>query len=506
MATGMSLVGAVALAACSSASGGEAGDSAGGVARVAISQDVSPAVFYAGDLESGNAVRGLAYNTLTRYDLDSLDPQPELATDWEISPDGLEYTLTLRDDVTFHDGRELTSEDVRTSLEEYADPSHAGQLASTAAQITEFDTSDPHSLGLTLNQPVNNLFDLFQIVPIIDSTDIDGFHSGENYNGTGAFRLTEWQKGTKLEFEANPDYWDGAPLLDGVEALVVSDPQTRISQLRSGQLDLLPSVSPRDRRDLESDSDFQIQVLPGVNNPTYAGFNVTVPGLDDVRVRKAIAYAVDRDRILEEAYQGYGTTLSLPWPEQSPAYDAEKNATFDRDPDSARELVAEVGDIPPIAISYTTSDRQSETVAQIVADNLADAGITVELAGLESGTAISHLRNGTFPGIWIINHTFTQYTPSTLVTSAFPFNEATNGSNFSDPGYTAAVREAWGAQDPHSDAAREAYSRINDALLEHVFLTELIGVEVAAVSTSELRGAEWTKRTALDLSNASFSE
>ena len=507
IAGSVAIAGITALVACSSSSEeSDAGSGSGGIARIAISTDVSPAAFYAGAQDAERNLRGLVYDSLIRYQGDSLDPQPALAEQWEVSEDGLEYTLQLREGVTFHDGREFTSEDVRASLEAYSDPSRTGQLASTAGQISEFDTSDPHVIGLTLKEPVNNFFDLLDIVPIIDKNDIAGFESGENYNGTGAFRLTDWQKGSKLELEANDDYWDGAPELDGVELLVIPDPQTSVSQLRSGQIDVLSAVSPRDRGELSEDPNYTIQEQVGVNSPTYAGFNVDVPGLDDVRVRQAIAYAVDRDRILAEAYQGYGSAISLPWPEQSPAFDAEKNDHFSRDLDKSRELLEEVGDIPPFTLSYPSTSRQLSTVAQIVQDNLSEVGIEVNLEGVEPGVGISHLRNGTFPGIWILNHGFTQYNPSTLVSSAFPFNAQKNGSNFQDPKYTDDVRAAWLAADPTGPEALTAYEAVNDDLLEYTFITELVGQQAASVSTSTLEGIEWTKKSEIDLSDARFVE
>lgn len=155
-------------------------------------------------------------------------------------------------------------------------------------------------------------------MPIIDKNTLADFDAGSGYNGTGAFRFVEWKPSASITFEANEDYWGGAPHLDGVEYLVIPDAQTRVSQLRSGQLDLLLSIAPRDAEQLESDNRYQLVDQTGVERNWYIGANVQAPGISDVRVRQAIAYAVDNDRILADVYQGYGTVGSLPWPDYSP--------------------------------------------------------------------------------------------------------------------------------------------------------------------------------------------
>lgn len=498
----LSLVGSLAVAGCSSAVGqADAGPTEGGILRIGEGLDLVPASIYAG-APTQAAVTGLVYDTLIDYPADSLDAQPDLATSWEIAPDGLSARITLRDDVTFHDGRPMTSEDVEFSIRTYADPQRAGQLARTAALITDYDTSDPHALGLTLSQPAANLLDLFDIVPIIDRNTIGDFETGTAYNGTGAFRFTEWKPGTSITFEANDEYWYGAPNLDGVEIVIVPDAQTRISQLRSGQLDLLLTVSPRDADPLRSDPDFRIVDQAGVERTWYLGADVRSPGLNDVRVRQAIAYAIDRDRILADVYRGHGNVGNLPWPEYSPAYDAEVNATYTLDRERARALVAEVGDIPVIPISYTTGSIESESTAQIIQADLSAVGIETTLVPLDGATNLKNLIGGSYGGLWITGHTYAQYTPATLPTSAFPFNAGKNTSNFIDPDYQRAVDSAWRVADPGSDEALTAYRNLNAELLDNAFVIGLHNSTGLLATTSDLQDFDWSKKAELDLSDA----
>lgn len=500
------LVGALAVTGCNSAVDQAAADTGaevteGGVLRIGDGADLTPASLYSG-APAQAMITGLVYDTLITYPADSLDARPALATTWDISPDGLTVRLGLRDDVTYHDGRPFTSADVEYSLRTYADPTRAGQLARTAALITTYDTSDPHAITLTLSQPAANFLDLLDVAPIIDQYTIDDLGTGKGYNGTGAFRFTGWKPGTSITFEANKDYWGGAPHLDGVEYVIVPDAQTRTAQLRSGQLDMLLSVPPRDADQLADDPSYDVVDQAGVVRTWYLGANVQAPGLNDVRVRQAIAQAVDRDRIVADVYQGHGTVASLPWPEYSPAFDAGLNDTYHHDVARAKALVAEVGTVPSIPISYTTGSAESEAVAQIVQADLAAVGITTTLEPVDTATTLKNLIGGSYGGLWITAHTYAQYTPATLPTSAYVYNADKNTSNFVDPGYQATVAKVWGITDPAGPEAVAAYRTLNTALLDNAFVIGLFNSENELAQSASVHGVDWSKKGELDLSDA----
>ena len=447
---------------------------------------------------------GLVYDQLISYPEDSLEPQPELATGWDVSEDGTSIKISLRDDVKFHDGREMTSDDVRFSLETYSDPTYAGQLARVAQLITDFDTSDPHTITLRLSKPVNNLFDLFEIVPIIDRNTFAEWKTGESYNGTGAFEFVDWHPGSRIEFTSNENYWDGNPTVDGVELLVIPDQQTQFSQLRSGQLDVLLDSAPRDVEAVRNNRAFNVINMAGSEGMVYLGANVAAPDLENKSVRQAISLAVDRERIVEEVYQTGARATNLPWPEYSPAYTDSSNSPA-RDIEKARELIAEAGEIPPITLNYSSATLEHKTAAEIVADNLAEIGIEVVLEPTEYTTMIGHLRDGSFDGLWLLGHGFSQYNPSTLITSAFPFNSEKNSSNFSNEEYAQGVEDAWFTNDPENPEALQAYGEINRMLLDESFVIELAQPNDEIITTGALEGIGWSKRAELDLSDAYFT-
>lgn len=507
----LAILGSGSLAACSSAVGEQAssaGESAnpvrGGTLTLALRDDVSPSALLTNTTTAGATIMGLVYETLTRYPLDSVVPQPVLAKSWNLSDDGLTVTLNLRDDVTFHSGRPFTSADAEFSLRTYSDPKYSAQLRSTATTITGFDSSDPHTLVLTLAHRTGNIFDLFELAPIFDSETFDKTVAGESFIGTGPFVFNSRTPNSQITFDRNPDYWIAErPYLDRVEARIIPDSQARLASLKSGQVTLVmpASLTFRDSQTVSRTSGFETTSLDGAEMQTYLGANVAADGLTDVRTRKAVAYAIDRDRIMSEVYRDSGYAVNLPWPKSSPAYDAAKNSVYTRDVAKARALVSEVGALPTIALTYTGVSPDYEAVAQIVQANLAEAGITVELDPVESSVFVKQLIGAEFKGLWLTSHGFAQFVPSTLTVSAYPFNAAHNASKFSSPAYSAAAEAAWQVSDGSSDEAKKLYADLGTQMLDELFLIE-IGVVVPQVSAAATaRDLAWTKNSQPQFTN-----
>ncbi|MEN0134269.1 MAG: ABC transporter substrate-binding protein [Rhodococcus sp. (in: high G+C Gram-positive bacteria)] len=465
----------------------------GGTARIGVGADLIPATFLSlGNNPTNGGVSANVFDTLVQYPHDSLEPEPRLATSWQLSDDGRRLELALRNDVRFHNGKEFTSRDVEFTLRTYTDPSWNAQFRRTAAAITAFDTSDPHRIVLTLSQPTGNIFDLLAVARILDGDTVDGLKEGRVFNGTGPFTFVSWQPKVALSLARNADYWGGPPHLDGVTFAVVSDDQALVTKLRTGQIDAAYGLPSLDAELAVSRGGFRSHVLEGAESDQYIGINVSAPPLNDVRVRQAIAYAIDRDRILTDVYRGKGYASSLPWPRTSPAYDDEAANTYRRDADRARALVAEIGDVPAIPLNYP-ADRTSRIIAEIIQANLRDVGIAVDLIPTDAAQMTSLLVAGQFPGLWVTQHGFAQMTPSTLAVAAFPFNAVKNASNFLDPGYQAHAVAAWQQQDPTSPEAISAYRELNADLLDSLFLVEIGVVQTEVVVSTNLGGFDWSR-------------
>lgn len=497
------------LAACTSAvnqSKGGGDDNAqpvrGGTLKYGIAVDLVPSNILTNTGTTPYVV-GLVFESLTRYPHDKLEPQPLLATKWTVSPDGKTVTLDLRDDVKFHSGRPFTSKDVEFSIRTYADPKWSAQLKSTAAVVTGFDTSDPHRAVLTLAHPLSNLFDLLDTVPILDSESIDQLGTGDKIVGTGPFKFAQRVPNSQLVFERNPDYRiKDRPYLDRVELNVISDSQAQLNALRTGQIHLADAITYRDLENLAKTDGYGTVRYEGAELQFYVGANVANPALADVRLRQAIAYALDRDRIVSEVFRGAGYALNVPWPKNSPAYDESRNTRYSRDLNKAKQILAQLPKPPKLPLTYNTSLKTYEETAQIVQANLAEIGIEVELTPVDNATFVKQLIGGQFPGLWVTDHSWAQFVPSTLTVSAYPFNALKNASHYENPAYVAAADAAWQLPDGSGPDAVRAYQALSDQLLDGLFLIE-IGVRLAQAGVSkQVHGFNWTKRRETVLTEA----
>lgn len=502
------LLAALTLVGCSSAvaeqksrSGGQG--AAGGTLVAAIGTDLVPAQFYSG-LQAASTIAGLTYESLIDYPVDSLEPQPSLAASWKLAEDGLSLTLDLQPEATFQTGRDLTSDDVKFSLQTYADPARAAQLQRTAAAITSYDTSDPDRIVLGFDHPVSNIFDLLDQVPIIDRESIAGFDSGTKYVGTGPFTFDSWTPNSRLEFSRYDDYWGEKALLDEVEVRVIKDSTSQISALRSGQVDVVLGAPARDLEQLERSGEFRAERLTGAEADLYVGTNVTHPALAEVEVRQAIAYAIDKRRIAEEVYRDRARAHDLPWPEYSPAYDPELDQRYARDVAKAAELL-DGRRVPTLPLAYMAGNPNHEAAAQIVQANLAEVGVETELQPVETSQFLKQLIGAEFEALWVTEHTFAQYTPSTLTVSAYPFNADGNASRFVDADYQRAADAAWKVADGTGAEASRRYAELSRQLLEHLFLIELVETTQEHALSSAVDDIAWSKRGEIDLARTTVS-
>ena len=468
----------------------------GGRITAGIGQDLIPGNFFT-NCSTGVTIIGLVFESLIRYRNDKVVDTRDWRPPGSWPTTGKSITLDLRDDVKFHSGRPFTSKDVEASIKAYADPKWNGQLRSTAVAVTSFDTSAPHRVVLKFEHPLSNILDLLDTAPIIDSETLDKIATGEAFVGTGPFKWTKWVPNASLT--RNENYWvPERPYVDGVDVKVVTDPKALLSALKSGQIEYAAGLSYRDMEVLVKSDGFAIE---GAEQQIYVGANVTVGPLKDLRVRQAIAYAIDRERIVTEVLRGVGYTINLPWPKYSPAFDAQENASS-RDVDKARKLVADYGKVPSITYTYSNASPLLEATAAIVQSNLAEVGIPVELDPVDQAQFVKQLIGAQFAGIWIAVHSWAQYTPSTLTVSAYPFNAHKNASRYESTRYIAHADAAWTVPDGTSAAAVADYAKLSDELLGALFLIEIAVVQGQWATSAKLQGLDYTKRSELLLTDA----
>ncbi|RFU87566.1 ABC transporter substrate-binding protein [Streptomyces triticagri] len=492
------------LTACRSAvsvAAGEGGARRGGSLTVGIHVDFTPALLFT---QSDQALQQrLIYNTLIRYD-EKLRPQPELARSWQYADDGRSITLKLRDDVTFHDGRAFTADDVIFAVENLRKPERSAQLASTARAVTGFQKRGEHELVLKLAHPVANLFDLFEFMIITDRHTLDDALKGRRLNGTGPFRFDRWRPGTGVRLSRNDRYWiPDRPYLDSVELRVYSHPDALLSALRSGQAQLSYGVSGKHLAPLKAAPNFRIKRYDTGSGAAYVGASVGTKPSDDKSFRQAVAWAVDRERVVQQALGGYGLPSAAPWPRSSPAHTEADRIHYTHDPGKARALLKSSGVSTRTRVPLGHPSQPLHTaIAEIVQYDLEQAGIRTELQPHDSATFQKKLISGTMPALWVNLHGFAQVHPATLAVSAYPFNEAKNTSGFRSKAYTDAVRAAWQQRDADGPAAHARYQRVSDQLLEEAFIIDLAIQDQVEVAAARLRGATLNKFSYLSLDHA----
>ncbi|MFE5712052.1 ABC transporter substrate-binding protein [Streptomyces sp. NPDC056501] len=471
----------------------------GGTLSVAVNADFTPSLLFAQSAQS--LQQRLIYNTLTRYD-DRLKPQPELATSWEYAKDGRSITLALRTGVTFHDGRPFTADDVVFAVKNLQNPLRAAQLRVTAAAVTGFEKRGDHELVLKLAHPVNNLFDLFEFMIITDRQSVEEAVAGKKLIGTGPFKLTEWRPGSGLSLTRNETYWNpGRPYLDGVELRVVPQADALLSSLRTGQSQLSFSVPGKNLALIAASPELAISEYSTGGGAVYLGVNTTVAPLNDRTVRQALAWGVDRERILKQVLGGYGLASATPWPKSSPAFTEAGRTHYTHNPGKARELLRSAGhtrlDLPLLHVNLPGETA----VAEAVQYDLRQIGVHVTLQPTDSAAAQKNLISQNMPALWTMGHGFAQVQPSTLAVSAYPFNEAKNTSKYRSAAYTKVVREAWTtpAEGARANTLRQ---QITDTLLDEAFIIDLAIRGAVQVSAKKLHGVTLNKFSYLNLDDA----
>ncbi len=284
------------------------------------------------------------YNGLLTFN-DKLEIQPDLAESYTVdSP--TQYTFKLRKGVKFHNGRELKAADVKYSLERIADEKTASPRRTELTPIDKIETPDDYTVVIKLKNPYSPLLAILAnrttaIVPK-EVVDANGGKMDKVAVGTGPFKFVEYVPNTRTKLEKNPDYFvKGQPLLDAVIYQPIPDDTARSTAVRTGAVDMIEYAPAKDLALFKGDSKL-VLTGEGNNNVRYLAFNTKVKPFDNVKVRQAIAWAVDRKAVLDAAVSGAGTELTggpfLPsfWPGLQQPY-------YKQDLAKAKQLLTEAG-------------------------------------------------------------------------------------------------------------------------------------------------------------------
>ena len=332
------------------------------------------------------------------------DFEPSLATSWE-SENGQVYTFHLREGVHFHDGRPLTSKDVKYTFDYLKNPKNKCPAASSLEAISHVTAPDDATVVFHLKEVfVPILYKLVKgIVPAHLGNQED---FGRILIGSGPYRLERLDRGELIEVSANEDYYAGAPSIKKIRFEVVRNDTTRMLRLQNGDLHLVQNaIPPYAVKFFEQMKGIQVIRAPGINY-SYIGFNLKDPrGITDkLEVRRAIAHAVDRKRIVKALLKGQATLADGLMAKTSFAH-VEDLYTYEYDPEKAKQLLDDAGfpdpdgDGPKVrfTLSFKTStNKLRNRIADVIAAQLEQVGIALEKRSFEWGTFFEDIKKGNF--------------------------------------------------------------------------------------------------------------
>jgi peptide/nickel transport system substrate-binding protein len=396
----VSLVVSALLAGCGDGGGavdvgGGAGEATeGGVLTAAISGEPDQLDPHKTSAYASFQVLENVFDTLVEPDQE-LQMQPALAESWETSEDGLTWTFDLRDDVTWHNGRDLVADDVVYSYNRIIDEELAN--AYRFASVESVTAPDDDTVEITVSRPTPNLLaniGAFKGMAIVAKENVEDGSITRNPIGTGAFAFDSYSPGDRLRLTRNEDYWGGDVPLDGVEYRFISEPTVALTNLQGGQVHWTDNLPPQQVESLRGSDDLEIATVAS-NDYWYFAANQARKPFDDPRVRQAMAFGIDREQVTEAALFGLGTPNQTAIPEGS--FWHTDYAPYERDVAKAKQLLQEAG-VSDLSVEFMVTNEYPETVtaAQVIQSQLKDVGIDVEIRTLDFATWLDEQGKGNF--------------------------------------------------------------------------------------------------------------
>jgi len=331
--------------------------------------------------------------------------RPALAESWEISDDGLVYTFALRKNVAFHDGSAFDAEDVKFSLERVGAETSANAQKALYAAIQSVDVVDPATVRLTLSQPTGAM--LFNLAwgdaVIVAPESVAG--NATNPVGTGPFRFSKWIKGDSVEIIRNPAYWGVPAKLDKAVFKFISDPNAAFAAVMAEDIDAFPGFpAPEILDQLKADSRFEVDV-GSTEGETILAMNNKSEHLGDIRIRRAVAHAIDRKAIIDGAMFGYGTPIGTHFAPHHPAYiDLTGHSNYD--PGLSKKLLAEAGFPDGLTLTLKLPPPSyARRGGEIIAAQLRQVGIQTEISNVEWAQWLEEVFKGKNFDLTVVSHT-----------------------------------------------------------------------------------------------------
>ncbi len=391
----------------------------GGAATITFNNDLTtldPQVGY--DWQNWSVIKSI-FDGLMDYKPGTTELEPDLAESYTVSGDGLAYTFKLRDGVKFHNGRAMTSADVKYSFERAVNPAtqspgggYFGMIlgydevaGGKATTLSGIETPDDKTVIFKLSRPDATFLHLMAINfgYIVPKEEVEkaGADWGKKPVGTGAFKFVEWVPGQNIKLERNKDYFRaGVPYLDNVTFEFGQDPTVAVLRLKKGEVDIVgDGLPPAQFTEVMADPANKDLIAVGDQLHTgYVTMNVTQPPFDNLKVRQAVNMAINKDRIVR-LINNRAVPATQALPPAMPGYNT-ANKGYAYDPEGAKKLLAEAGAGEISTELYAMNVDPNPRIAQSIQQDLAAVGIKAEIRSLAQAEVISAGGAGKAPMIW----------------------------------------------------------------------------------------------------------
>ena len=468
--------GALAGVALGSNSGAQGAPKRGGILRISAPTNPSSLDPATGGAGSDHAFLFTMYDTLAEWDFETLKPMPGLAESWKFT-DSTTFVLNIRPGVTFHDGSPLDAEAVKFNLERNkSDPK--SNIKADLATMASAEVTGPMQVTLKLNSPDAALPGILsdRAGMMVSPTALKASATGNVARtpvGAGAYAFVSWADGERIVVRRNEKYWKASrPYPDGIEFAIISELTTGVRSVTAGQNDLIYQLPPRQKAVVERSNNLKV-----VNGPTLYVFQVFLnwakPPFDDIRVRKAFNFAIDREAFVKAALAGLAEPAYMNLPKSHWAYDKSVAELYPYDPDKARKLLAEAGfkEGTPIEIGGYP-DQDAVQREEILIEQLRKAGIAVRFINSPVAEASGAFFGAEKRGSGLLAAWTGRPDPSLTYSLMFTRDAYYNGGRAPvPPELEAAIRESRASED--IEVRRKAFATVQRLVMENAFVVPL---------------------------------
>ncbi len=368
----------------------DASPKSGGTLTVGISTEVAILDPHKSPTLADHQVYQNVVERLVAFDPDFTQLNPELATDWTISDDGLSYTFTLREGVKFHNGKDFTADDVIYSYNRFMNPESPSPYANGLAGVNSLEKVDDHTIVFNLDFPFAAFLSKLEFMWILPADPEGEIDYAQTIVGTGPFEFTEWVTGDHVTLAKFDGYWEeGLPYLDEVIYKPIEEEATRLVELQTGGVNFVASVAFKDVAKLENDEAITVYRTLGLARDHF-GFNVNVEPFDNVKVRQAMGYLIDREGIAAAVFEGYAVPAYTNIPKTNWGFNPAIEGAYSYDLEKARQLLEEAGygDGFKSSIKVTPAYPLTIKIAELIAEAAAEVNVEFEIVQLDFATWI----------------------------------------------------------------------------------------------------------------------